>query len=56
MALFYNPTLKRKGRKPLSKTARMKNLRELKKLFKSMDMYDDVTKDALSKIETLLEK
>lgn len=54
MSLFYNPTLKRKGKKPMSKTAQKKNLVELKKLFKEVGMYDNVTKDVLTTLETLL--
>jgi hypothetical protein len=40
-ALYYSPVLtKRKGPKPMSKTAQLKNLRELRKSIKELEQFD----------------
>ena len=55
MALFYNPTLKRKP-KPISKTAQLKELRELRKSIKEWAQYDKHLADAMLNAVDLLSK
>ncbi len=55
MALFYNPTIKRKP-KPMSKPAQMKNLRELRKAIKEIGQYDKHLADAMMNAVDILSK
>jgi hypothetical protein len=53
MALFYNPVLRGKPNKPVSKTAMKKHLRELRKALKELGMYDAQTVEMLKKLSHL---
>lgn len=54
-ALYYSPVLtKRKGLKPMSKTAMAKNLRELRKCIKELEQFDTQLADAMRTVVNML--
>jgi hypothetical protein len=56
-ALYYSPVLtKRKGPKPMSKTAQMKNLRELRKSIKELEQFDKELASKMLEAVDLLSK
>jgi hypothetical protein len=54
MALFYNPTLRAKPNRPVSKTATKKHLRELRKVLKELGMYDREAIAVMQKLSHLV--